>query len=81
MGRAIDALHDALVQIENDGGLFLDEEFMQNIFSEIASDIPELEEHMTHILESKQTNTMNEDGSKVLPFDQLNAELFHPSRE
>ena len=31
-----------------------------------------------HVVEKKQTDTM--DGSKVLPFDKLKAELFYPSR-
>ena len=33
MGKAIDALHDALMKIESDGSLFLNEEFMNQIFS------------------------------------------------
>ena len=38
MGKAIDALHDALVELSEDGNLFLDEDFMNNIFSEIDED-------------------------------------------
>ena len=38
MGKAIDALHDALVRIEDNGELFLDEQFMTDIFSEIDED-------------------------------------------
>ena len=32
MGNAIDDLHDALVKIEDDGELFLDEQCMADIF-------------------------------------------------
>ena len=38
MGKVIDALHDALVKIEDDGELFLGEQFMADIFSEIDED-------------------------------------------
>ena len=38
MGKAIDALHDALVELAKDGSKFLDEDFMNNIFSEIDED-------------------------------------------
>ena len=38
MGKAIDALHDAMVEIEEDGSKFLDEEFMNDIFSKISED-------------------------------------------
>ena len=34
IGKAIDALHDALMKMEIDGSLFLNEEFMSNIFIE-----------------------------------------------
>ena len=32
MGKAIDALHNAMVKIEADGKKFLDEDFMNNMF-------------------------------------------------
>jgi hypothetical protein len=35
MGKVIDALHNALVKAEMDGKLFLDESFMNSIFSMI----------------------------------------------
>ena len=38
MGKAIDALHDAMVEIEKDGSKFLDEDFMNDIFSNIYTD-------------------------------------------
>ena len=82
MGKAIDALHDALVKIEMDGRLFLDETFMNIIFLKIhtsdegkAGPIDALEQAMWYQYEEKQTRTM--EGSKALPMDQLNAELFY----
>ena len=86
MGKAIDALYNASVQIEQDGTLYLDEKFMNEIFNEIYTDqdgndapLPPLEEAMQYQYEVKQTPAL--DGSKVLPFDQLNAELFYPTRK
>lgn len=86
MGKAIDALHDAMTEIEQDGSKFLDEDFMNDIFSKIYENedgeqcpLQPLVDAMKFQFEEKQTTTM--DGSKVLPFDQLNAELFYPDRK
>ena len=86
MGKAIDALEEAMVKIEEDGSKFLDEDFMNEIFSKIytnadGEDVPlePLEDAMKYQFEEKQTSAL--DGSKVLPFDQLNAELFYPDRK
>ena len=86
MGKAIDALYNASVQIEQDGKLYLDEKFMNEIFNEIYTDqdgndvpLPPLKEAMQYQYEVKQTPAL--DGSKLLPFDQLNAELFYPTRK
>jgi hypothetical protein len=86
MGKAIDALHDALIQIESNGNLYLDEDFMNSIFNKIYTDdnnnsipLQPLEDAMKYQYEIRQTPAV--DGSKVLPFDRLNAELFYPTRE
>ena len=51
MGKAIDALHDAMVEIKRDGSKLLNIDFMGNIFSKIYNDGPlePLEEYMTHM--------------------------------
>ena len=51
MGKAIDALHDTMVEIKKDGSKLLDIDFMGNIFSKIYDDGPlePLEEYMTHM--------------------------------
>ncbi len=55
MGKAIDALYDALILIEQDGGLFLNETFINGIFNKIHTDdsgigvpLPPLVEAMTY---------------------------------
>ncbi len=86
MGKAVDALYDAMMSIQQDGSLFLNEDFMNSIFDKLYTDehgnpapLPPLQEAMQYQYEVKQTNTV--DGSKVLPYDQMNAEMFYPSRQ
>lgn len=85
MGKALDALYSACVDLEENSDLYLDEDFMNAIFDNIYVDsdgnpgpLPPLQEAMTYQYEEKQTIAL--DGSKVLPFDQLNAEMFYPQR-
>jgi len=59
---------------------------MNSIFDKLYTDehgnpapLPPLQEAMQYQYEVKQTNTI--DGSKVLPYDQMNAEMFYPSRQ
>ena len=70
MGKAIDALHDAMVVIESDGSMFLNENFMNSIFSQIhkkedgtLGPLPPLVDAMNYTFEEKQTPAV--DGSKV----------------
>ena len=109
MGNAIDALEEAMIEIETDGSKLLSEDFMGNIFSNIYNYGPlePLTEFMTFMFgkwivsscyptvvanppltcifsnmlpSTEEKQTPNIDGSKVLPFDQLKAELFYPQR-
>ena len=79
MGKAIDSLERAMVQIKNDGGLYLDKSFMDAIFDDIyvdddgnAAPLPPLNDAMGYTMEEKQSERL--DCSKVLPFDLLIAE-------
>ena len=86
MGKAVDALELAFIAVGNDGSKYLDEDFMNEIFSEIYEDengnripLQPLVDAMKFSFEEKETSTL--DGSKVLPFDLLNDELFYPKRD
>lgn len=86
MGKAIDSLERALEHIELDGKLYLDEDFMNEIFDDIyvdddgnAAPLAPLKDAMGYTMEEKQSERL--DGSKVLSFDLLNAELFYPERD
>ena len=54
MGKAIDALHDALVELADDGSKFLDEDFMNNIFSEIDEDEEQNKRPLEPLVEAMQ---------------------------
>ena len=86
MGKAIDALHDALLEIESNGNLYLDEDFMNSIFNKIYTNdnnnsipLQPLEDAMKYQYQIRQTPAV--DGSKVLLFDRLNVELFYTTQE
>jgi hypothetical protein len=86
MGKAIDALYDAMTAIRDDGSLYLNEDFMNSIFDKIyinddgnPAPLPPLQEAMKYLYEEKQTNAI--DGSKRLPFDGMNADMFYPTRQ
>ena len=51
MGKAIDALYNAMLTIKADGSKFLDIDFMSSIFSKVYNDGPlqPLEDYMTHM--------------------------------
>ena len=86
MGKAVDAPEEAMMAIEEDGSKFLNEEFLDAIFSEIYVDedrniapLDALQQYMNFMFEEKQTNTV--DGSKVVPLNQILAELLYPQRK
>jgi hypothetical protein len=48
MGCAIDLLHSAFVEIQSDGSLLLDYDFVLKIFCPLYSDLPEFEEYISY---------------------------------
>jgi hypothetical protein len=73
-----------MLAIEEDGKLFLDETFMNGIFDNTYNDtdgntcpLSPLQHAMQYQYEEKLTNAI--DGSKVLPYDHLNTEMFYPT--
>ena len=53
MGRVIDLLHAALSEIQTDGSLMLDYEYVMSIFQPLFNDLPEFESYMRDFLEEK----------------------------
>ena len=58
MELVVDSLEDALMLIQEDRKLFLDENFMMGIFSDIEDKVPQLNEYLLYIFEEKQTDTV-----------------------
>ena len=54
MGKVIDALHNALVKIEDNGELFLDEKFMTDIFPKIDEDDQEKRQPLEPLKEAME---------------------------
>ena len=58
MELVVDSLEDALMLFQEDRKLFLDENFMMGIFSDIEDKVPQLNEYLLYIFEEKQTDTV-----------------------
>ena len=78
MGRAIDALHNAVIKIKDDGSLFMDEHFKKSIFSKIEEEVPKLTKHLEWMNERKEMDSTCKNHSRTLLYDLLNTELFYP---
>ena len=85
IGKAINALDTATIAIEANGSKYLDKHLMNYILSLIYESkyrnvipVEQLEDFLKYQYEEKQTLSL--DGSKIRPFDRLNAE-FYPKRE
>jgi hypothetical protein len=48
MGRPVDLLYNAFVEVESDGEKLLDGDFIMSIFLPLYKDLPELEEYLTY---------------------------------
>ena len=81
MGRAVDLMYNAFVQVESDGEKMLDEDFIMNIFSLLYAEIPELEEYLTYFFEEKESNVVGSysRSDRVLAIDLAKCEVFYPT--
>ena len=82
MGRAVDLMYNAFVQVESDGEKMLDEDFIMNIFSPLYAELPELEEYLTYFFEEKESNVVGSysRSDRVLAVDLAKCEVFYPTR-
>jgi hypothetical protein len=73
MGRAITLLHDEFVEIQSDGSLLLDQEFIMNIFSPHYKEIPPLKQYLNYHFKEKEGNVIgsNKEHDRVLAIQQL----------
>ncbi len=82
MGRAIALLHDAFVEIQSDGSLLLEQDFIMNIFSPLYNEIPPLKQYLDYHFEEKEGNLIgsNNKHDRVLAIDKAIAQLFYPQK-
>lgn len=84
MGKALDIMESAFMEIIDDPSKFLDEDYMMGLFSEISEKVDPFKAYLEYMFEEKLgnivENTKSED-DKVLPYDQLRAAVFYPDRD
>eukprot|EP00956_Cyclotella_meneghiniana_P028916 scaffold68656_cov61-Cyclotella_meneghiniana.AAC.1 len=59
MGKAYDLLHQAMVEIQANPPLLLDEQYVMNIFQPLYNQLPELKDYLNYYREEKLSNTMS----------------------
>jgi hypothetical protein len=78
MGRAMDILHNALIEILADIKSIHDESVMMHIFDELREELPEFDEFLTQKFEKQQTHRVDKSNTKAIPYKMLIKELFSP---
>jgi hypothetical protein len=69
------------VEVESDGELMLDEDFIMNILSPLYAELPELKEYLTYYFEEKESNVIGScsQGIRVLAIDLAKCEVSYPT--
>jgi hypothetical protein len=82
MGRAITLLHDAFMEVQGDGALLLEENFIMTIISPLYKEIPPLKEYLDYLFEEKEGNVIgsHKEDEHVLAINEAMAELFFPQK-
>jgi hypothetical protein len=81
MGQVIDLVYDAFVNIQADGTLILNYDFMMGIFGELQTELPEFNTYMTWYFEEKESNPIGSTSKahRVLSVDKGTEMLFYPT--
>ena len=81
MGRVIDLIYDAFVNIQADGTLIINYDFMMGIFGELQTELPEFNTYMTWYFEEKESNPIGSTSKahRVLSVDKGTEMLFYPT--
>ena len=82
MGRALDLMYNAFVEVESDGELMLDEGFIMGIFSPLYEELPEFNGYLEYFFEEKESNVIGScsQDDRVLAMDLAKYEVFYPTR-
>ena len=57
-GRAVDLMYNAFVEVESDGELMLDEDFIMGIFSPLYEELPEFNGYIEYFFEENESNVI-----------------------
>ncbi len=70
------------MEIQSDGLLMLEQDFIMNIFSPLYEEIPPLKQYLDYHFEEKEGNVIgsNKEHDRVLAIDEAMAELFYPQK-
>ena len=83
MGVGLDLMEVRFEEICDDGSLLLNEDYMMNMFSLIATTVDPFADYMQFMFTEKQSKQVNGSTScvyKGLPYDELRAEQLYPAR-
>ena len=81
IGRVIDLVYDEFVNIQADGTLIINYDFMMGIFGELQTELPEFNTYMTWYFEEKENNLIGSTSKAqcVLSVDKGTEMLFYPT--
>ena len=82
MGRAVNLMYDASVEVESNRELMLNEDYIMGIFAPLYHELPELEEYLAYFAEAKESNVVGlcNQGDCVLAIDLAKCEVFYPTQ-
>ncbi len=80
MGRAITLLHDAFVEVQGDGALLLEKNFIMKIFSPLYKEIPPLKEYLDYHFKEKEGHVIGSHKvhERVVAINEAMAKLLVP---
>ena len=82
MGRVLDTLHEKLGEIIAVPSLFLSKQYMMNLFSEYANDLPPFKEYLQLMFNNRMMMFKNRTtGMLVAHLDMSKRELFNPKNK
>lgn len=80
MGKVTNLLYGTFSEVQQDGSLLLNYDFIMNIFEPLYAQLPELEDYLNYYNEDKMGNTNSSCNEKerIRVIDEAMTELFWP---
>ena len=81
MGRVLDTLHEKLGEVIAFPSLFISEQYMMNLFSEYANEIPPFKDYLQLMFNNRRMMFKNRTtGMRVAHLAMATSELFDPQK-